>query len=88
MHDVKLSKKITKYCLRDAILRPILFAALAVGGGGNTKQLLILYLNLLAQKRLSEGGDVRGNTCIGDEGETDFMNFDILHEIQSNSKNN
>jgi len=30
MLDVKLSQKITKYCLRDAILRPILFAASAV----------------------------------------------------------
>lgn len=55
----------------------------------NTKQLLIPYLDLIVQKRLSEEEDVHGNIYIGDEGETGFKNFDILHEINSKiSKNN
>lgn len=81
MHGAKLSKKITKYCLRDAILRPILFAGLAVRD--NTKQLLILCSNLIDQKRSSEEEDVHGDVCIWNEDETDFKNFDILRETKS-----
>jgi hypothetical protein len=49
----------------------------------NTKKLLIPYLNLIAQKRLSEEEDVHGYIYIGGDGETWFKNFDILHEIKS-----
>jgi len=80
MHDVKVSKQITKYCLRDAILRPILFAAHAVR---TEHKAVANSLFKLDRSESFRGRRGRGRSAIGDEGETDFKNFDILHEIKS-----
>jgi len=80
MHDVKLSKKITKYCLRDAILRPILFAPRAVRTQHKAAANSLFKLDR-SEKFIGRRG--RGHSATGDGGETDSKNFDILREIKS-----
>jgi hypothetical protein len=81
MHGVKLSKKITKYCLRDAILRPILFATLAVRGQHKAAANSLFKLDRSGTFIGRRG--CNGYIYVAGEGETGFKNFDILHEIKS-----
>lgn len=80
MHDVSLSKEITKYCLSDVALSPHF---ICIAFCEKTHDRLNSLFELYCSECLPEEGNMYRNICSGNEIGNSFKNFDMLCEIKS-----